>query len=144
MSSMLRFQIRYLKSGLLYYQGGRNRDVQPNVPTICEETNQNARNTLGFFMHQSQAALKTCCLPEGIFHHCPAHSQEHHTECGRDTLEINSPVWKRDFSTSGGMATAQLKIPARPPAKRILGTLRSLTLWQDQSRVEGKSEKKRF
>lgn len=57
-------------------------------------------------------------------------------------LECNSPVWKRDFSTSGGMATAQLKIPARPPAKRILGTLRSLTLWQDQSRVGGKSEKK--
>lgn len=41
-----------------------------------------------------------------------------------------SPVWKRDLSTSGGMATAQLKIPAKPPAKRILGALRSLTLWQ--------------
>lgn len=40
------------------------------------------------------------------------------------------------------MATTQLKIPARPPAKRILGTLRSLTLWQDQSRVGGKSKKK--
>lgn len=62
--------------------------------------------------------------------------------CGCDTLQCNSPVWKRDFSTSGGMATTQLKIPARPPAKRILGTLRSLTLWQDQSGVGGKSKKK--
>lgn len=32
------------------------------------------------------------------------------------------------MSTSGGMATAQLKIPAIPPANRMLGTLSSLWL----------------
>lgn len=77
---------------------------------------------------------------DGIFHHCPAHSQDHLTGCGCDKLACNSPVWKRDFSTSGGMATTQLKIPARPPAKRIRGTLRSRTLWQDWKGVGGKKE----
>lgn len=129
---MLRFQIRYLKSGSLYYQGEREKR-SPTCQKFVRKPTRMLGTPLSFFMHLSQAALKPCCLPEGIFHHCPAHSQEHHTECGCDTLECNSPVWKRDFSTSGGMATAQLKIPARPPAKRILGTLRSLTLWQDQS-----------
>lgn len=40
----------------------------------------------------------------------------------------NKPVWKRDLSTSGGIATAQLQTPAIPPANRMLGTLSSLWL----------------
>lgn len=47
----------------------------------------------------------------------------------RDTCTTpHAPVWKRDFSTSGGIATAQLKIPAIPPANRMLGTLSSVGL----------------
>lgn len=44
-------------------------------------------------------------------------------------FSITRPVWKRDLSTSGGMATAQLNIPAIPPANNTLGTLSSLWLW---------------
>lgn len=40
----------------------------------------------------------------------------------------NKPVWKRDLSTSAGIATAQLKIPAIPPANSTLGMLSSLWL----------------
>lgn len=35
------------------------------------------------------------------------------------------PVWKRDLSTSAGIATAQLNIPAIPPANSTLGILSS-------------------
>lgn len=52
---------------------------------------------------------------------------------------LHSPVWKRDFSTSGGIATTQLKIPATPPATRIRGTLRSLTLQTKQSQTRAVS-----
>ena len=38
---------------------------------------------------------------------------------------VNLPVCKRDFKTSGGIATSQLKIPAVPPANRVRHKLRS-------------------
>lgn len=56
----------------------------------------------------------------------------------------HKPVWKRDLSTSGGIATAQLKIPAIPPANNMLGMLSSLWLHgkTDNSLREGfKTEK---
>lgn len=58
---------------------------------------------------------------------------------------LHSPVWKRDFSTSGGIATTQLKIPATPPAARIRGTLSSLTLRTKQSQTgcEGRADRRR-
>lgn len=153
MISMLTFQNRYLKWGSLYQQGGREKELEPDL-TICKETNQKARNTLHFFLcvclkQHSRQAPSHQRYSNGIFHHCPPHSQGHCAECGHDNLACNSPVWKRDFSTSGGMATAQLKIPAKPPAKRILGTLRSLTLcqgwggWKTEERGE-KKEKKQY
>ena len=48
----------------------------------------------------------------------------------QDGWPQHKPVWKRDLSTSGGMATAQLKIPAIPPANSMLGMLSSLWLHQ--------------
>lgn len=35
----------------------------------------------------------------------------------------NSPVWKLDLRTSGGRAMVQLRIPATPPARRVLTVL---------------------
>ena len=116
---------------------------------ICQKSARKATEKLGTHLGFSCTSLKRCSrhatsrvpCSDGILRRCPAHSQEHCTEHGRDKLVCNSPVWKRDFSTSGGMATAQLKIPARPPAKRIRGTLRSLTLWQDWGGVGGTRKK---
>lgn len=47
-------------------------------------------------------------------------------ECG------HSPVCRRDFSTSGGIATNQLKTPAIPPANRVRPMLRSPRLQSNQ------------
>lgn len=40
------------------------------------------------------------------------------------------PVWSRDFSTSGGIATSQLKTPAIPPANSVRRALKSFRLKQ--------------
>ena len=42
--------------------------------------------------------------------------------------ERYEPVWNRDFNTSGGVATTQLRIPAVPPASNVLSELNSLVL----------------
>ncbi len=38
------------------------------------------------------------------------------------------PVWNLDLSTSGGIATTQLAIPAIPPANNVFNALKSLVL----------------
>lgn len=53
------------------------------------------------------------------------HVQNFKDELIKITIKRTSPVCKRDFKTSAGIATIQLQIPAVPPAKRVLPTLKS-------------------
>lgn len=45
------------------------------------------------------------------------------------TLFLILPVCKRDFNTSGGIATNQYSMPVIPPANNVFGTLISFRLW---------------
>lgn len=116
-------------SGVVYwsYRIGRKRSEHHGIKAFIERANpllpnqlsQDVPETVGIF------ALRSCQTNTknnkgSAVARPPAHSL---------TRSIaHPPVWKRDFSTSGGIATAQLKMPAIPPANRILGTLNSVGL----------------
>lgn len=138
--------------GIIILVGGQRERIRARFDDLQGNQLESQKHTPFFCVcvclkQHSRQAPSHQRYSNGIFHHCPPHSQGHCAECGHDNLACNSPVWKRDFSTSGGMATAQLKIPAKPPAKRILGTLRSLTLcqgwggWKTEERGEKKEKK---
>lgn len=72
--------------------------------------------------HVQQAAV----LPICSYMHTPTRTLTIRftaNTCACPRILSHSPVWKLDFRTSGGSAIVQFRIPATPPATRMLGVL---------------------
>lgn len=106
------------------YRVGRERSQEDSVESFIE------RCRTFFSEKRCQDINQTPVLPFCSYKHRHAQPDTYLTEQRRVSSGSFSPVWKLDLRTSGGRAMVQFKIPAMPPARRILGVLRWVTLKQ--------------
>lgn len=91
------------------------------TPSSLISSRRTSRKPLGYFPSGAETNTDSAALTEI-------------TTDPAGPFRPNKPVWKRDLRTSGGIATAQLQIPAIPPANRTLGMLSSLWLHREQDK----------